>query len=432
MRILQVVHGFPPRQRAGAEIYTYSLSKELAKRHEVHVFYPVCKTDRAYHLKSFEINGLKIHELPFNFLERITRLISFKSTFINKKVEERFRELLEEIRPDIVHFQHLINLSATLIEAAKSKNIPVIMTIHDYWLICPMIQLLNEEYKICSGPDKNGGKCYRCWNSRQAELLGNYLAKYSIPANLSKQFNIVLNVINKRKKFRDRKKYMKSLLLKVDKLIAPSKFLRSVFVEYGIPENKIVYSDYGYDLGVFKGFKKRKEKNKIVFGFAGGIYRHKGVDILVEAFNKVNNKSVKLQIYGTYNPNSSYFKALMGKIKNRNTKFMGRFEDVKELYSEIDLLVFPSIWYENCPLVLKEAMITCTPVIASSIGAIPEFVKDGENGLLFETGNPDDLATKMRMIIEDPNVMEEFRIGIVNSVGVQAKEIEEIYEEVLE
>jgi len=124
----------------------------------------------------------------------------------------------------------------------------------------------------------------------------------------------------------------------------------------------------------------------------------------------------------------------MGKIKNRNIKFMGRFEDVKELYSEIDISVVPSIWYETGgPLVVKEAFVTKTPVIASAIGCIPEFVKDGENGALFEARNPNDLYEKMEMLIDNPKLIEDFKnnIYLPKSIAEQARELEEVYRGVL-
>jgi len=436
IRILQVVHGFPPKNLAGTEIYTYFLSKELSRRHDVHVFYPTYGKN-AYSVKHFVRDGLTLHELslPYNLTERIKKDIIYRSTYMNKKVEEKFKQTLDKVAPDIVHFQHLINLSASLIEVTKGKGIPIVLTLHDYWFICPLIQLLTSDYNICTGPDEQAKNCFECWNKRKVEFLANYLRKWLIPRKISKKIlDLALRTINRKKDFEQRKKYMKLLLLKVDKIITPSKFLKNFFIGHGIPKEKIIFSENGYNLNIFGNFEKKKKK-KITFGFVGTIQKHKGVDVLIEAFNKIDDQNVELRIYGDYDMNSSYFKELKSKIKNPNIKFMGRFEDIKEPYSEIDILVVPSIWYETGgPLVVKEAFATKTPIIGSALGCIPEFVKHNTTGLLFKAGDSKDLYEKIKMVLEDPKIIERFKsnIKLPKSIKEQAVEIERIYKEVIE
>jgi glycosyltransferase involved in cell wall biosynthesis len=112
-------------------------------------------------------------------------------------------------------------------------------------------------------------------------------------------------------------------------------------------------------------------------------------------------------------------------IRNDNIKFMGRYTDVREPYSEMDVLVVPSICYESYSLVVREAFICKIPVIASDIGALPEAVQNGETGLLFQSGNPDDLYDKIKVIIENPRLIEAFKSNIksVKTIQEQAKEI---------
>ena len=114
---------------------------------------------------------------------------------------------------------------------------------------------------------------------------------------------------------------------------------------------------------------------------------------------------------------------------------MGGFEhkDISSVFSEIDVLVVPSIWNENCPLTILEAFFAKTPVIASRIGGIPELVKDKENGLLFECGNFDDLYDKMETFINNPDLTARFK-GSINpfkSIAENGWEIEELYRDLL-
>lgn len=432
MKILQVVHGFPPKQRAGTELYTYYLSKELAKKHEVHVLYPSFEDIKRVTLSPFKRENINHHELrlPNNRVKTFWSLLFLENTYINEKIEKVFRSLVKELNPDIIHFEHLIGLSANLIDIAKELDVPSVFTLHDYWFICPNIQLLKYDYTICEGPEPS--KCQNCWIERKSCLIANRFKKYYLPKSLSKTISeLVLRVFNPVEKFEKRTRYLISLLQKVDKIIAPSKFLRDIFIKHGIQKDKIIYSENGYNLDVFNGFKKKRRKsNKIIFGFVGSIIPAKGVHVLIDAFVKVPEDKAELRIYGNYDPKSEYVRKILTKIKGkRNIKFVGKFEDVREPYYEIDVLVFSSIWYENCPLVLAEARATRTPVIASNLGAIPEFVEDGRTGLLFEPNNPKDLYEKIMQIIENPELIEKFKTNIrpPKNIREQAKELEKIY-----
>jgi len=426
-----VVNEFPPIV-GGTGINTYELSKEMAKRNDVYVLYPVAR-EGLYTLNSYKKNGLRIYELCMSLGIRIRKMTKLKMSYADRNVEKRFREILEKVRPDVIHFQHLVMLSASLIKVAKEREIPVVLTLHDYWSICPRVQLVKYDYTVCMGPNEECSNCFNCWNKGLAENLAGFLKNYAIPRSLSKKaVEIVLKLINRQKDFVERTKYMKTVLLEADKIIAPSNFLRNICINYRIPSHKVVFVENGTNLNLFRGFRKKK-KEKLCFGFIGEILRHKGVHVLIEAFNKVNDKNVELRIYGNYNLRSNYFKRLQAQIRNSHIKFMGRFEDVREPYSNVDVLIFPSVWYENCPLVLKEASTTGTPVIASNIGAIPEFVRDGENGLLFEVGNAAHLFQKISMIVKSPNLITYFRENMrqVKTIEEQATELKQIYNQLI-
>lgn len=434
MRILQTVHGFLPNQRAGTEIYTNDLCKELAKRNEVHVLYPVYR-GRKYDLNSFDREGIRIYELtvPLGFLEKINYATNFRSTYENKETEQKFAKLLNIVKPDIIHFQHLIYLSASLIRIGKDRKIPTVLTLHDYWFICPRIHLLKMDYSLCKGPDENCQNCFQCWNIQKVDTLYGYLSKCGFPQRLSKSLlGFICQAANPIEEFIRRSDYMKSLLRRVDRIIAPSRFLMNMFVQSGVPREKIIHSPKGYNLSAFKNFKK-KDGHKLSFGFLGATAKHKGFDILIEAFNEINTNDVELRIYGNHHLDSKDIEKMQFKMRNRNIRFMGAYEDVREPYSEIDVLVFPSICYENRPLALTESIITETPIIASNIGSIPELVKDGENGLLFEVGNSKDLYKKMIAVIESPDLLENLRrkSDQIKSIKNQAEDIEEIYQGIL-
>jgi glycosyltransferase involved in cell wall biosynthesis len=440
MKILQVVHGFPPARRLGTEIYAYVLCKELAKRNEVHVFYPVSQGNRPG-LNSFPRENLEIHELKVrsDFLWAISRATDFKSTYKSRHIESEFKRLLDTLRPDIIHFQHLINLSASLLEIAKQRRIPTVVTLHDFWFICPLINLLKPDFSLCGGPDDSGRNCYQCWDRERAQVISNLLSKHHLrfvtPVSI---LSNIRKVRNPPYLFVERAAYMKSLLLEADRIIAPSRFLMDTFSKYGVPREKIVCIDKGFDFNLLENFdsfrsSQDKHSGKLVLGFVGGIGIYKGFNILIEAFNRLKGEDAELKIYGNYAPLSKEFVDARSRIKNPNVKFMGRYDDVRQPYSEIDVLIFPSICYENRPLVLTESIITRTPVIASNLGSIPELIIDGENGLLYEAGNSQDLYDKIMMFIQHPELLERLKRSPskIKTIQDEAEELERTYREIL-
>lgn len=228
-------------------------------------------------------------------------------------------------------------------------------------------------------------------------------------------------------------------LMRLDKLIAPSRFLQETFANHGIPKERIVVSRNGYDCAEF-GFKPQKAerpngRGPITFGFLGRIMPIKGVHVLLESFNRLEENAARLLIFGQYDERSIYFRELERIRGNRSdVAFMGLATDIGKVFEAVDVLVFPSLWYENGPLVLAESNLAGVPVIASNLGAIPEFVQEGRNGLLFEPGDVTELARKMSEFVRHPELISKLSAGAAfwpPSIKEQALEIEQIYMEIV-
>jgi glycosyltransferase involved in cell wall biosynthesis len=447
MRIFQVVHSFPPLNVvAGTGIYTYSLSKELAKRHRIFIFHRISELRQ----KDYEILQNNYYDFEvYTINNTFKQYSSFEMTYKNEAISNRFPEIIDQINPDIVHIQHLLYLSASIIEEIRRKCIPIVFTLHDYWLFCPQGQLLENNFKICDNKDYS--KCIKCV-LHQLTIKENifkyyYFLERLVPGGL-------LQFIKKRylnyaqvaflsfdkavKMLNERAEYMKNICSIVDLFIAPSEFLRNKFIDFGMPENKIIFSRYGFNLDNFKDLRKISS-NKLRFGFIGNLLPAKGVHLLISAFNRIKNDTIELKIYGQAHSYKSklgnYLKYIKKLTKNKNIKFMGGFDNknISKVFAGIDVLVVPSIWYENSPLVIQEAFAAKTPVIASNIGGISELINNGKNGLLFEPNNIDDLLKKINLIIEDPSLLEAIKHNLRSpkSIEQNAKEIESIYEDLI-
>jgi glycosyltransferase involved in cell wall biosynthesis len=235
--------------------------------------------------------------------------------------------------------------------------------------------------------------------------------------------------------YRFRQEYLKGQLSKyADLIIAVSNSVKDIFVQNGIPEDKIIVLHSGIKLAdKLKNFAEKNDippREPLIFGFFGPVQPYKGVHILIEAFNQLPLGSAKLLIYGT-GP-SHYYQALMNKA-NSYVEFRGAFDDLAKMLMEFDVAVVPPIWPDNAPLVVLEALSAKKPIIGAKIGGIPDFVQDGLNGFLFDAGNPYDLAEKMKKIIESPHLVENFKRKIKKQKTIKehTKEMEEIYRNLL-
>ena len=417
MRIVQVLHYFLPRHLAGTEIYTYNLSSELSKRHKVYIY---CREDgffqREFHEADEAYRGLPVRRVYFNLMgQKANPINQFLVTFKNKIIERSFTRFLEQVKPDVVHIQHLYRLSASLISIAKKKGIPVVVTLHDYWFICHAIRLLRPNLEVCSGP-LLGLKCAGCvelglppWVSILLRPLITLLCIY-------------------------RTAYVKNCLEEADLLISPSSFLKNKFVEHGFAPDHILVSDNGTNTALFQDLR-RESSEKLRFGYIGTIQRHKGVHVLIEAFNKIDDSRTELKIFGDPLLVPNYYTELRDMAQNPRIQFLGEFDnsDIGRILSEIDVLIVPSIWPENSPLTIHEASLAEVPVIASNFGGMPELVENGVTGFLFKPGDADELYSKMHLFIENRELVKQFQdnIGPIKSIEENAQELERIYKRLI-
>ena len=388
--------------------------------HKVSIFYRTNnRAEEEYRVTKDTYEGMDIYKIN-NTLRDYS---SLENIYKNTTIEDRFLKVLDEVNPDIVHIHHLLFLSTGIIKEIKKRNIPIIFTLHDYWLICPRGQLLKANLNICKGSADIDNRCLRCLASA---------------VNLKNLFKKICRFLVKRQFFQNAVLDLRAIYNNVDLFIAPSNFLRKKFIEFGLPPEKIIYSDNGMNLDLFKDVDKIKS-DKIRLGFIGTLIPSKGVHVLIKAFNNIKNDKAILKIYGKAPVNNGIFD-YSHKIKrmaghNKNIRFMGIFDnkDAAEIFREIDVLIVPSLWEENSPLVLHEAILTKTPVIASNLGGVSELIEHTKNGLLFKAGDSVDLFAQIQKILEIPYSAEKIKTQCVKIKDIEdnCKEIENIYNGIL-
>lgn len=431
MKILLIIHGFPPQQSAGSEIYTFMLANQLSKKDDVTVLtrtnnlndeeYAVSKTSRG----DFDL-------ITINNTLKYRRCYTDK--YINHQITAIFNQILNELKPDVIHIGHLIGLSTTIVDEAKRHGIPIVYTLHDFWLICPTGRFIRDDSTICHEPSIL--ECQKCLKpqllvnqganklirftkkvigtSKGSTRLYGYLEKvYQYYANIF--FNMRNNTFDR--EIIRRQKNMLNLFDLVDIFIAPSKFLLKKYTEFGLNENKVIYLDYGFNTTPYKNLKRKVSVN-LRIGYIGTLIPPKGIHVLLKAFSKIKANNVELRIHGGFDHNNDEYKSYSASIKELfkldNVSWFGPYknENITNILNEIDIIVVPSVWFENSPLVIHEAFMAKIPVFASRIGGMEELVQHGINGFLFELGNDDDLRLSIQKIINQPDLLEKFKSNI--------------------
>lgn len=383
MRILIIIHGYPPYYMAGSEVYTYNLARQLAKTNEVFVF---CRfEDKTKPLYSFfdkTSEGINIRYI--NNYE--PKNATFYDKYLNPTIDDMFRYYVNFVKPDVVHIGHLSHLSTQIpIIAKREFGLPVLFTIHDFWMFCHRGQLINpEDWKICPLP--NIEQCTHC--------AAFHYNKPDFPAE----------------QIRQRTEHIRHVIDCVDVFFAPSHTLEKFYIEMGVDREKIFYSKYGFNISAIKNHKK-SNRFEVIFGFTGRIIHTKGVHLLCEAFSKVEGNA-RLVVWG--DADSEYGRDLMQKYSGKNIEFKGRYhnDELQQVLDSFDVLVCPSIWLENAPLVIQEAQAAQIPVLVSDRGGMAELVHDGIDGFTFRLGDADDLRKKMQRIVDNPEMLSALNPSI--------------------
>jgi glycosyltransferase involved in cell wall biosynthesis len=195
-------------------------------------------------------------------------------------------------------------------------------------------------------------------------------------------------------------------------------------------------SDYGFRPAPRRPRTRRPGKGTpLQIGFVGTLVWHKGVHVLIEAARRLDPSAFELVLYGDLNTFPDYVAELRKLAEGAPVRFKGGFHstDTSDIYGEFDVLVVPSLWLENSPLVIHEAFQAGVPVVGSRMGGTADLVRHGEWGLLYDPTSAESLAAALQSIIDDPAVLDTWvsRLPEVKSIADDAREWERTYERLL-
>jgi len=433
MRVLQITHAFMPESMGGTEVQTYRVSRALqARGHEVAVLYRVADASRPENeLLPGEYNGVPVYRLINNF----TWAHDADYHHYNPDSDAALSSLVDQFRPDIVHFQHLGGgLSTSWVSLLRHLGVPTILTLHDYWPICYRSNLLTAGGHLCDGPD-GGIRCGRCWqaDARQPSVaIRERLREVGLLEGMRRAPRFVLNALAGTRnvvgpcsalsyhttRLMVRNAYFRNLLHQFPVILSPSDFLRRMYVSWGVAAERIQVVPNIIVAEHMDGIPWQLPLgDQLQVAYIGSLSQFKGTTVLVQALNALANEPIGLSIYGPTTGSAAverYVEDLRRMCRNPRVRFAGPFanEDIGSVLKGTDVVVLPSTCYENSPLTILEALYAGRPVVASNIGGMAELIRDGVNGLTFAVGDAADLADKLRTLAREPETVQCLQKGI--------------------
>lgn len=425
MHILKIIHGYPPQYNAGSEVYSQSICTELSKYHRLSVF---TREENPY-TPCFSIREEKINE---NLTLYLINNPQGKDGYRHQQMDNVFSSLIKKLQPNIAHIGHLNHLSTGLVDVLEQFKIPIIYTLHDFWLMCPRGQFLTRSigraegnFQLCTHQDdkKCAIDCYKVYFSGIKENEANDVEQWESWVH-------------------SRMEEIKRIVSKINLFIAPSKYLKNRFEkDFHISRDKIIYLDYGFPTEYLVPTEKIKKDEPYTFGYIGTHIPAKGVNLLIDAFKKIEKPAI-LKIFGRENGQSTKALQAMACSSKNKIEFLGEYMNhnlVNDVFSKVDCIVVPSIWGENSPLVIHEAQACKIPVITADFGGMKEYVAHNVNGLLFKHRETDSLAEQLNFAISNPEKMKELgsvgylhsENGTIPNIKEHCKQLEIIYQNIM-
>jgi glycosyltransferase involved in cell wall biosynthesis len=321
------------------------------------------------------------------------------------------KTLIAAFKPDIAHVHNIYGrLTPSVLDLLTKKKIPIIMTLHDYKLVCPSYLFMH-----------NGRVCEACIRDRFYMSVLKRCHKESYAASAIVALESYIN------------KWLKKYRKNVGYYIAPSCFLKDKLIECRWPAQQIRHIPNFLNISKFD--PQFIPGN--YFLYLGRLSEEKGIDTLIQAFIGLNQEKIGLTIAGEGPMRGDLERLSHG---NPAIKFTGYLsgEQLRKITQNALSIIIPSICYENAPISLLEAMAYGKPVIGARIGGIPEMIKDRVNGFLFEAGNCDALKIVMEHCANLPAArIEEIgraahnKVKNENSMDTHYGNLMEVYQEAL-
>ncbi|NOV00012.1 glycosyltransferase [Paenibacillus planticolens] len=430
MNILHVSLGVPPFRTGGLTKYSVDLMlMQLEKQHKVSLLYP-----GSYHLGGLGISrkrdfqGINVYEIINPLLVPLLGGIKEPESFRKSVNIQVYLKFLSDIRPETIHFHTLQGIHKEFLQAAKKLGIRIIYTTHDYFGICPKVNLMDHLGNICNNYDA-GEKCINCNANGYSTLkilamqseLYRFVKDTSIMRKIrqrekSKNDHIiyekesaVLTELNEThaNKYVDLRNYYLEMFSLIDIFHFNSSTAKSEFEKYLNIQGKVIPITHNdiHDSRVSRQYDNNKP---LQIAYLGPVDRYKGFYFLQNSLNELKGGNWHLHIYG------DSAKADVDSDSNHYT-FHGRYQhaDLSSIFKKIDILIVPSIWKETFGFIGLEALSHGVPIMISEHVGLQDIITHGETGIIFKADEKE-LSEQISAIIENREILSKMNKNILN------------------
>jgi GT2 family glycosyltransferase/glycosyltransferase involved in cell wall biosynthesis len=390
--LVHLVHGWPPENFAGTELYAWWLAHRQKHSRAVAVYTrsadPHLATGTAVELddRSLRVRALVNHFDPRDPLRR--------NGLYDSRARADFARFLDQTRPDLVHVHHLAGHGFSLVAEARRRRLPILLQLQDWWLPCARANLLDRERRLCPGPAP--GRCSHCLPLTEVSP--------------SPAFNRLLN----RNLYRLRERRARAVLGAAEAIVAGSAAILDSFRALGwLPEGVPVHLvPYGVPVSPLPPW--RAPALPLRLGFIGSLLPHKGLHVATRAMAGVPAEAAELEVWGDAERSPAYVAEALAAAQGAAVRLRGSFaeEERERIFAGLDLLIVPSLGLESYSLVAREALASGLPVLASRRGALGElFAGRPDAGGHFDPERPEELRAWIERLAADPRQLAEWRRG---------------------
>ena len=427
MRVVLTTHVFLPDYASGTEILTFNTARELQRLgHEVEIctgFPAPSGLSDSERFDTYIYEGIQVNRFLYSAGPMGDQPNMVESEYNNLFFARWFRRYVAQFKPAIVHFFHLQHLSASAIDVCHALGIPMLMTPTDFWLICPNNQLRLADNSLCQGPANDGVNCLKhAVSNNQAPAVAKVFQQLPDKVVATMIWGVNKGAFSRSwfspmvRALYQRPGFLRDRMNKLDRVIAPTRLMQDMLIKNGLRPEKIVFSRFGIQTPAAEAHTA-SVGGGIRIGFIGGLSEHKGAHLLISAVKLVPKAiALELKVFGRTDLDPAYFEKLMHLADaDQRIRFCGVFpnEEIATIFAELDVLVVPSIWYENTPLVIYSAQAAGCPVIASNLGGMAEVIEHEKNGLLFKAGDIAALACAIEELAGDRALLRQLAANAI-------------------
>ncbi len=433
MKILHYFLGFPPYRSGGLPKYVIDLMNEQIKNEdEVFALWPgkmditshkvkIKKCKKIGKINSYEL----INPLPVPLLNGIQN-VEFYTLPCDENVYKNF---LEKVKPNVIHIHTLMGIHYEFIKVAKELKIKTVFTTHDYFGICPKVNLLRND-KVCDGNLEFCSDCNktafsikkikimqsRTYRMIKTTPLFKYIKKLNSKKSSNNESFSGVSSKNEIEKYDKLRKYYLNILKNIDTIHYNSNVSKQIYEKFYKFENSKVVSITHSNISDNKEIRKYGKKLRI--SYLGPTKKYKGFYILLDALDELyDDDNLELNIYYETSEVRDYLK--------KNNKY--EYNKLGEVLSNADIVVVPSLWYETFGFTVAEALSYGVPVIVTKNVGAKDVLEDGKFGFITDI-NSKDISKCIGNILKDRNLLVNVNRNIVNLYNV--KTMDKHYDEI--